>query len=358
MSFWGGIAQAVGIAAGSSYGPIGAQIGLSAANFAIDKFTPQPKTTSTGAFRPVSRPRPQTNASKFGQMLAQNAGGLYQAYQSNKVTKNAANSVLQGGIMDRDQRNLELSMQDPAYIRQQFEAAGFNPLLGIGNALKGLGYGPTMGQNMANAASIQADGFHKSQLLEVQRTELDMENRRLNAQIQNMSLNRNVGGVYSRSRSILGGSNAIKGASLAIDGASSNDLEESRSAKASNPYYRGDNSFVDPRMPDAEATEQRYGDVQQELFGTNTLLSDTLHNKKMQKIVKQYGITVAEAVQQDYASSIYLSFDDVVQRQTRGFSTRRRPLSIPSSKSNIKTGKHIPMSFGPNKRPLSIDIAN
>lgn len=205
MSVWGFLKDTA-VAAVTMSNPLAGIV----LNSAVNNYKPAPKTTATGNLRPVARPKPQSQFGAFASQAGQGVLSYYKDKKANSAVDSAANAVLRGGQLDRDQRNLELSMQDPSYIRQQFEAAGFNPLLGIGNALKGLSYGPSMGQNMANYASIKADGFHKSQLLDIQRTELDMENRRLNAQIKNMTLNPKVGGVYSRNRSTLGGSNADK----------------------------------------------------------------------------------------------------------------------------------------------------
>ena len=109
----------------------------------------------------------------------------------------AAGASLLGGLFDRGQRNKELGQQQPDYIRKAFEDAGFNPLLGIGNALQGLNYAPQMGQSIANAGALYAEGMNKEKQLELQRSQLDIDNRRLTAQIKNMTLNRKVGGIYS-----------------------------------------------------------------------------------------------------------------------------------------------------------------
>jgi len=201
---WGGFAANIGLGALSASNPIAGLVAGSIVGNLPDR---KSKTPTSGLVRPQARPSPPSAFQNIGNSLAANAGDIFGAYQQRKVTKNAANAAIRGGQIDRDQRNKELAMQDPSYIRERFESAGFNPLLGIGNALSGLSYAPSMGQSIANAGSIMADGFHKSSLLKIQRTELDLENRRLNAQIKNMSLNRKVGGVYSRKGSRLGSAN-------------------------------------------------------------------------------------------------------------------------------------------------------
>lgn len=139
-----------------------------------------------------------------------------------------------GGFADRKQRKSEVSLsaqqraediatierhrsediarQTPEAIRASMESAGFNPLMGVDKAnagvgsygtaaRSGVGYGPTFGSSVANAMSIGLDGFQKEQVLEIQRTQLDLENKRLNETIRMNRLNPKVGGIYGSNRS-------------------------------------------------------------------------------------------------------------------------------------------------------------
>ena len=116
----------------------------------------------------------------------------------------------------------DIARQSPAAIRASMEAAGFSPLLGVDKAnagvgsygtaaRSGVGYGPTFGSSVANAMSIGLDGFHKEQVLEIQRTQLDKENKRLNETIRTNRLNPKVGGIYANvgKTTPLGGSNHL-----------------------------------------------------------------------------------------------------------------------------------------------------
>lgn len=111
-----------------------------------------------------------------------------------------AGASLIGGAADRKQRNEELAMQDPAYIRDRAEASGFNPLLFTQNAFQGLGYAPSFGSSIADAGAILANANHQEKQLELQKSELELENRRLDELVKANTLRARVPGIYGNGR--------------------------------------------------------------------------------------------------------------------------------------------------------------
>ena len=91
----------------------------------------------------------------------------------------AAAAKAVGGLVDRAQRNKELSMQDPTYIRKRAEAAGFNPRAYVGRGLEGLNYAPTFGASIADASDTIVDGTYKREMLDIERSRLEMQADRL-----------------------------------------------------------------------------------------------------------------------------------------------------------------------------------
>lgn len=112
-----------------------------------------------------------------------------------------ATASLAGGLIDKGQRNKELAMQDPAYIRERAEAAGFNPLTVLNSgALAGLNYSPTFGDSIARAGAIVTDTMLESQALEVQRGRLEVERQNLERLRKQTMLTVNRGGIYAQDR--------------------------------------------------------------------------------------------------------------------------------------------------------------
>lgn len=108
----------------------------------------------------------------------------------------------------RADRAADAAANSPSAIRKSFEEAGFNPLLGISpNANSTAGYAPTMGGGfttapdfmgsaMANAGSAIAEGFYQNSQQQIAKTQLEMENRRLEHLIEQTTLRPTVAGIY------------------------------------------------------------------------------------------------------------------------------------------------------------------
>lgn len=60
---------------------------------------------------------------------------------------------------------------------------------------------------------------------------------------------------------------------------------------ATNPFHEDLNIKIDPRQPDAEMAETRYGDLLQEVFGVGVLARDIYHHFKP-RVVKDWATTV------------------------------------------------------------------
>lgn len=95
----------------------------------------------------------------------------------------SAGSSLLGGLFNNKQRNKELSMSDPAYIRKRAEAAGFNPLLFTNQAFQNSSNVPTFGSALADAGHFLGEGMLRNQEMKGEQalriTELQQQNERL-----------------------------------------------------------------------------------------------------------------------------------------------------------------------------------
>lgn len=116
----------------------------------------------------------------------------------------SAGSSLLGGIFNNKQRNKELRMSDPAYIRQRAEAAGFNPLLFTNQAFQNSSNVPTFGSALADAGHFLGEGLLRNQEMKSEQalriTELQQQNERLTELMRRTTLN-------PQSRSIYGANN-------------------------------------------------------------------------------------------------------------------------------------------------------
>lgn len=116
----------------------------------------------------------------------------------------SAGASLLGGVLNNKQRNKELGMSDPAYIRERAEAAGFNPLLFTNQAFQNSSNVPTFGSAVADAGHFLGEGLLRNQEMKGEQalriTELQQQNERLTELMRRTTLN-------PRSRSIYGANN-------------------------------------------------------------------------------------------------------------------------------------------------------
>lgn len=116
----------------------------------------------------------------------------------------AAGASLLSGIFGRNSEKKAIKKQNeynaPIQVRARAEAAGFNPLLFAG---PGVGQQTTtggsnyMGEAIANAGLVLADGVQKKKMMDIERSRLKMDQQKLDLLIQNATIRPKSGGVYA-----------------------------------------------------------------------------------------------------------------------------------------------------------------
>lgn len=229
-----------------------------------------------------------------------------------------------GANKDRKQREKELAMQDPAYIRERFEAAGFNPLLGVGQALRGLNYAPTFGQQVANAASVFVDGLTTERQLQMQAAELQMENRRLNHLIKQTTLKPQRPGIYSpaRPKTPLGG--GAKNANAGRNGTAVSD-GDSGDGDGVNRRYDDPQHSVEPpeKEPEKSPTALRVFGVEFPPSGY-TSSAETLEDNIGEGIVADVVGTPVHILDRAYGKGAQLGKLSRLQRERVTYYARKK----------------------------------
>jgi hypothetical protein len=112
---------------------------------------------------------------------------------------------LGGGFDDsksaKKQRAATDAHNDPAAIRARYEAAGFNPLLGIANANPNRGavnYQPQMGSLLSDAISLIQSNNIDQQAIDIDRTRLELDQKRTKAYIEKQTIRPKEGGIYAK----------------------------------------------------------------------------------------------------------------------------------------------------------------
>jgi hypothetical protein len=120
----------------------------------------------------------------------------------------SAGSSLLGGILNNKQRNKEIRMSDPAYIRKRAEAAGFNPLLFTNQAFQNSSNVPTFGSAVADAGHFLGEGLLRNEEMKGEQalriTELQQQNERLTELMRRTTLNPASRSIYANSVSSRG----------------------------------------------------------------------------------------------------------------------------------------------------------
>lgn len=172
----------------------------------------------------------------------------------------SAGASLIGGALNNKQRNKELSMSDPAYIRQQAEAAGFNPLLFTNQAFQNSSNVPTFGSALADAGHFLGEGMLRNQEMKSEQalriTELQQQNERLTELMRRTTFASNSGPRLS----------------------SLSDAPIYENANSGIRTGGSDPWLFDPNVADAEAVESRLGDFGQEAFGAYVAYKDLMYN--------------------------------------------------------------------------------
>lgn len=113
---------------------------------------------------------------------------------------------LLGGIFGRESEKDAIRDQNrynaPDQVRARAEKAGFNPLLfvapGVGQQTA-TGGGNYMGEAIANAGLALADGLHKKQMMDVEKSLLAMDRQKHDMLIQNATIWPKSGGISGQS---------------------------------------------------------------------------------------------------------------------------------------------------------------
>jgi len=182
-----------------------------------------------------------------------------------------------GGVISRrnakDARKFNERQTDPAYIRQRYEAAGFHPLLGLGD--------PVASAVTSNFGFIVARGFgdfgravQEDQALKLQATALEQENERLRQRNERMMLHPETGGIYhgsakvrprdvSQSRSDMG-RDEPDGVSVRADG-----VEVTPPKRLETPAFKmfGRHYYASGNFSSAETFEDSVGELGSAIMG-------------------------------------------------------------------------------------------
>lgn len=252
---------------------------------------------------------------------AQLIGGYLTGKDANKnhkkqTERNRNQTVLMNAQLNqltREHQNF-LDLNRPQWQRQGAEAAGFNPLLfaapnGIASGASATMGGATwagnpMGDAVARAGSAIADGFGRAADLDMQRAELELERERVEGLLENMKLRPEVPGIMSTSRT------AAKGG---VGGGVADAILDVKTPTVTSADHVNASSYVDPRSPDAEMGETRYGDIVQEFAGGLNVLRDFSYNNSLQTVVRGFGKEAADKVNEVYASDPSLTLEQAIK---------------------------------------------
>lgn len=217
-----------------------------------------------------------------------------------------------GGLLNNSSQR-KMHAQDtynntPQGIRANAEAAGFNPLVFAGPGVgTGAGYTPQLSNPLANLGEGIDAHFSEKEALKLQRSELELEKRRLDEIVKRSTLAPPVPGIY-------GGLNGRENPSVSSDRTASrgDDLRAFGTAVK-----------TDDRFSDADAMEQRYGDVASSIYGLTVAGAD---------ILKTFGIKPPADQDDDLEGMFFVHPDREKRPKTR---PKSRPKPRPS-KQEIK----------------------
>lgn len=249
-----------------------------------------------------------------------------------------AGASLIGGALNRKAQKKANAANSPVGQVAQYEAAGLNPV----PFMLGGGYIPqqatSIGDSFATAGGIFAEHIATKKERNLRETQIELENERLKKELDKLARPSEPGYMQSYGGTIplpsLGGSNerrdlqTLSGPVVGSSSYGSGPLEIGRET-VTHAGDLGTETYVNPRVKDAETTEARYGDVVQQVSGFYNLAADNWYNDRLQGIAARYGRQVADNVHREYSLGDARSLSDVVEQVTEGEPTRRRPRSRP-----------------------------
>ena len=196
--------------------------------------------------------------------------------------------------------------------RKEGEKWGFNPLVLAGAGSMGVQFAPQYGSILASGLAAAADQMQVADGHKIQLAELEMRNRELTKQNERMKLSPSVPGIYGPKKHDNNpedlGDTDHPGSAIRFG-----KLERGKTPITA-VQDAGSNTYINPRVMDAEASEARYGDLAQELAGGYSLVKDNFYNIKLQKVAKHYGRDVADEVHRRFGSPPYQEeLDDIIR---------------------------------------------
>lgn len=162
-----------------------------------------------------------------------------------------------GGLMqsreNRKTREFNERQADPATIREKYEAAGFNPLLGLGGPVAQANAAPVgsiVADGIASAGMMYADEVQKNEEQAVQQSRLEMENERLRQTAQRLALMGDIAGPKVPQRPTTPTVNTASPAQPAFNAANGENLTLSDAIDAQNveptAMYEAPNPLYQP----------------------------------------------------------------------------------------------------------------
>jgi len=191
-----------------------------------------------------------------------------------------AGSLL-GGALDnknavRRQRDAN-NYNDPAAIRKRYEAAGFNPLLGIANAnpnQQNIQYQPQMGSLLSNAISLIQNNNIEQQGIDIEKSRLELDQKKNREYIERQTIRPKVAGIYGSANvqtpegivrpNVVSAQDVPSVVSYprdTLDGRNPLPLVDTKPQVAPISSALGFELFHDPRFASGETAEEQYTEV-------------------------------------------------------------------------------------------------
>lgn len=217
-----------------------------------------------------------------------------------------AGTSLLGGLLGNRQRKKDAYNNSPQGIRANAEAAGFNPLVFAGPGTgTGANYAPVMGAYIADAGSAFGEGIAANEQLKMQKSELELENQRLEQLAKATKLAANVPGIYgsrqgdSPSGGRPGGSHEEPLLNFGAIGDAERTME-----------FAGWKVHPNPGFSPAQKIEDEYAEIISLPYGAAKLASDTGWNIGLRigaaRLLSKMGrYRVEKALQEKYPAEEY-----------------------------------------------------
>lgn len=192
---------------------------------------------------------------------------------NHKRTLQAEKRNRRRAIADRDEHR---RYNDPAAARARAEAAGFHPLAVADqsgafvtaptNIAPAPAVVPRLGRAVTQAYTGWGESFSRIASLQMQKSQLELDNKRLEMQYKRQIQSPPKGGIYSQS---------TRGSSSKVD--SENDPKNPFKINQDDYNAFGLTLTPDPKISDAERIEERGGDLLQSLHGIAVFAKDFVH---------------------------------------------------------------------------------